>query len=101
VPVAAIAGGWSHTCALTAAGAVKCWGANGRGELGDGSTVDSPVPVDVVGSSSGVVAISAGLDETCAVTGGGAVECWGRNDSGQLGNGSTTKRPVPVEVVGL
>jgi alpha-tubulin suppressor-like RCC1 family protein len=99
--VVAVSAGGYHTCALTSAGAVKCWGKNADGELGDDSTTDSLIPVDVVGLSSGVVAISGGTYHTCAITSAGAVKCWGRNDHGQLGNNSTTKSLVPVDVTGL
>ena len=98
---AAITAGASHTCALTAVGAVKCWGRNHRGQLGDGTTTNSIAPVAVTGLSSGVIAISAGLDHTCAVTSAGAVKCWGYNPFGQLGNSSTTNSSTPVNVTGL
>ena len=96
-----VAVGDAHSCAITAAGAVKCWGRGLVGALGNGSTIDSLVPVDVVGLSSGVVAISAGSSQTCAVTEAGALKCWGWNSDGQIGNDSTIDSPVPATVVGL
>ena len=99
--VLAISGGIHHTCALTRAGGVKCWGANDTGQLATASTSDSAKPVDVQGLTSGVAAIAAGADHTCAITTAGAVKCWGYNGEGQLGNGTTTKSPVPVDVTGL
>jgi alpha-tubulin suppressor-like RCC1 family protein len=99
--VAAISAGMLHTCALTSAGAVLCWGSGASGELGNNSTTDSYVPVAVAGLSSGVVAISAGGAHTCALTSAGSVLCWGQNNSGQLGNNSTTNSLIPVEVTGF
>ncbi len=99
--VVQVAGGESHTCALTQAGAVKCWGHNQKGQLGDGGTVDRALPVEVVGLGSGVLAVSVGGDHSCALTVAGAVKCWGGNAFGQLGDGTTIDRHAPVQVFGL
>jgi alpha-tubulin suppressor-like RCC1 family protein len=102
--IAISAGG--PTCALTSSGGVECWGDNTYGDLGNGTTVEfSDVPVNVSGLASGVIAISAGSEQACAVTSSGAAECWGWNSFGQLGNG-TNNAPnyfsnVPVNVSGL
>ncbi len=99
--VKAIAAGRYHSCALTTGGAVVCWGANFYGALGDGTTTPRVSPVAVIGLASGVAAIAAGADHTCALTATGAVLCWGRNADGQLGNGTTTNQTTPAVVTGL
>ena len=99
--VAALALGNDHTCALTNSGGVKCWGANTFGQLGDGTTSNRNTPAFVLGLSTGVVEIAAGAQHTCARTGIGAVKCWGRNNSGELGDDTATNQPVPVLVSGL
>jgi alpha-tubulin suppressor-like RCC1 family protein len=97
----AMSAGDAHSCALTTAGGVVCWGLNGNGQLGNGTQTNSSVPVAVVGLSSGVAAVSAGYRHTCALTTAGGVLCWGDNQYGELGNDTTTDSAVPVAVTGL
>jgi len=103
--VAMVAAGGDHTCALLTTGGVECWGANHYGELGDGTTTDRGKPVAVSGLSSGVAAVAAGSNHTCALLTSGAAKCWGYNRYGQLGNGAATgadsPNPTPVDVSGL
>ncbi len=95
--VVAISAGSGHSCAVTSAGRVWCWGDNSSGELGDGSTVSTTSPVKAKGLS-GVVAVAAGDQFTCALTGAGAVWCWGDGSTGEIGNGSFSDSKVPVAI---
>lgn len=101
--VASISAGSSSTCAVTTSGGAKCWGLNSwMGLLGNNSTTNSGVPVDVSGQTSGVASISTGGNHACVVTTSGGAWCWGSNSNGQLGNGSpSSASSVPVAVLGL
>jgi len=102
--VVAVSAGGNHNCAITSVGAVKCWGQNSYGQLGDGVGeygLNSNVPVDVIGLGSDVVAVSLGRSHSCAITTLGAVKCWGYNGAGQLGDGTRTNSNITVDVVGV
>jgi alpha-tubulin suppressor-like RCC1 family protein len=99
--VAEIEPGVWHTCAVTTAGGVKCWGRGDYGQLGENSTRTVYTPVDVSGLTSGVIDIASGYLHSCAVTAGGGVKCWGDNQNGQIGDGTTTRRHIPTDVIGL
>jgi len=98
---ASITTGRNHTCALLSTGAAICWGSNLNGQLGDGTTANRLTPTEVIGLSSDVTAISGGREHTCALLATGAVTCWGWNEYGQLGDGTTANRLTPIAVTGL
>jgi alpha-tubulin suppressor-like RCC1 family protein len=102
-----------HTCAMTSAGEMWCWGYNEFGQIGDGTTLAGTVgsnitppgrtrAVQVLQSAgtplTGVTAIAVGYNSSCALI-SGAAWCWGLNDKGQLGDGTTTNRLYPVQVI--
>lgn len=94
-----VAAGEYHSCALINTGGVKCWGWNGQGQLGDGTTYFSITPV-AVSEVNGATAIVTSNSHTCALI-SGQVKCWGYNKYGQLGDGTRIDRSVPVVVNGL
>ncbi len=117
--VRSIATGGLHTCVIGTNGAAQCWGENANGQLGDGSTTTSGIPVNVAGGITFKTApdvvphapdpdffvpagafITAGYAHTCAIAVSGAAFCWGNNENGQLGNGTTTGGTSPVAVAG-
>ncbi len=99
--VVSIAAAGDTTCAVRDNGTVSCWGAGFFGTLGNGSPgTNSGVPVPVTGLNN-AVAVSGGNESFCALLANGAVDCWGANDSGQLGNSDTQQRNVPDTVSGL
>jgi alpha-tubulin suppressor-like RCC1 family protein len=106
--VIAISCGALHTVALDNMGQVHAWGYNPYGQLGNNSTIDSTVPVEVSRivitsslSDKTVVAISCGGNHTIALDSAGMVHAWGWNIQGQLGNGSTTQMNTPINVSGF
>jgi alpha-tubulin suppressor-like RCC1 family protein len=97
-----VATGSAHTCARRTDGTVRCWGANSAGQLGNGTTAGSLLPVDVV-NLDGVLQLDAGAGDeavghSCAVRDDARVLCWGSNNLGQLGDGTTTNRTEPTFV---
>jgi cysteine-rich repeat protein len=93
-PVARVALGTDHTCALAVDGAVYCWGRNDDGQLGYGHTDaiadepgETPESVGPVALGAPAVGIAAGLSHTCALLGNGELRCWGEGSRGQLGIG--------------
>jgi alpha-tubulin suppressor-like RCC1 family protein len=97
-----IAAGIIHTCALLSNGDVKCWGNNASGEVGDGTISTRTAPGPRVPLAAPAVAVACGASHTCALLATGAVQCWGDNMLGQLGNGGVpTESPTPVTVVGI
>ena len=97
----AISAGSFHACALDTVGLVRCWGRNGNGQLGDGTTADRRTPVRLSVQATDATAIAAGGKHTCALLSNRSVVCWGDNTAGQLGDGTTTSRLTPVTVGGL
>lgn len=90
--------GKDHSCALTSAGGVLCWGRNQFGQLGDGTLTDRVVPTPVQGLSQGVQMLQAGYNHTCARLNDSTIRCWGQNDEAQLGDGTTVNRRVPTTI---
>ena len=94
--------GFYHSCAIVLNDKAYCWGSNNNGQLGNGSTTSSRVPVAV--NMSGVLAgktikqISAGGDHSCVIASDDKLYCWGFNSNGELGNNSSVSSSVPVAV---
>lgn len=89
----AVAAGSLHFCVLRADGRVACWGENGEGELGDGTTTDRWTPHVPVADIEAARQVAAGIRFSCAVRAGGSVWCWGAGIQGD--SGSTTPERVP------
>jgi alpha-tubulin suppressor-like RCC1 family protein len=115
----AVAPGGLHTCAVNEGGAVRCWGFNGEGQLGDGTNTTRLVPTAIGGGLTfqvdPVIAppapdpdfplppgpfLTAGYAHSCAVATGGTTYCWGLNEDGQLGDGTRAARTTPTAVTG-
>jgi WD40 repeat protein len=98
--VAELAAGWYHTCALMTDSTVRCWGNNYGGMIGDGTsgnTVAMPTPVTGL---SGAIHVAADYTDSCAQMSDHSLKCWGSNNYGQLGDGTTSQQATPVSVLG-
>jgi len=96
VSYAQIATGAGHTCGVTTTGALKCWGDNSYGQLGDGTTTARRTPTTIL--ASGVTGVVTGYAHTCALLSTYEVKCWGDNSSGQLGNAALANSLSPLSV---
>lgn len=101
--------GGFHACGITTTGAAYCWGYNNAGQLGNNTTTSANVPtavltsvkfssIDAGGGQDLDVSLGNAARHTCAISTHGVLYCWGGNSSGQLGDGTTTNRLVPVPV---
>jgi serine/threonine protein kinase/alpha-tubulin suppressor-like RCC1 family protein len=93
-----VSAGGAHSCVVSVSD-VLCWGANDRGQLGDGSTTAHTAMVRVAGTASFAV-VSASADHSCALARSGGIYCWGSNEDGQLGTGDATDHSTPSHVSG-
>jgi hypothetical protein len=92
-PVAEVDTGQNHTCARLRDGTVWCWGDNGSGQLGDGTSTRRPTPAPVTGLA-GALALAVGQNHNCVLLAGGAVSCWGST------GGPSSRQPTAVAVTG-
>ncbi len=98
--------GTDHACARVNGGQARCWGSTDDGQVGDGTPLNGPdrlLPRAVrnlgnTGNLTGIVRLRTNQDHTCVIVGGGQARCWGRNPYGQLGNGGTVDKSLPVAV---
>lgn len=95
---ASVSAGTVSTCALSQAGKLSCWGSNGFGQLGDGTLTARSSPNPVGGGFTDWIAFDAGSFHTCGIREGGALYCWGRNNAGQVGDGTTADKKDPTLV---
>lgn len=100
---AQVSAGHDQSCGITTSRVALCWGYNARGEVGDNTKITRYLPVPVSsarGDLPSFTTLSAGMRHTCALTATYAAYCWGSNENGELGDGTTTQRMAPAPVSG-
>ncbi|MCP4606430.1 MAG: hypothetical protein GY847_38975 [Proteobacteria bacterium] len=88
---------WGHACAIKKDGSLWCWGDNYEGQVGNGTTTNTAVAVELMAGTT-FIDVSVGMQFSCAVTSSGMPYCWGSNDYGQLGIGSNDDVTTPTRV---
>ncbi len=96
-----IVAGWAHTCAWLSGGTVQCWGEGTSGELGNGAMQNALAPVNVSGIGNAVGLTAGWWHHSCVLLADGGLRCWGTNDWGQFGNGTTNASSVPVAMASV
>jgi alpha-tubulin suppressor-like RCC1 family protein len=97
-PWSSVSAGYLHTCAISTEKSLYCWGRNIFGEIGDGTSGEDRLSPTKVGSSGAWAEVSAGYNHTCAISTGKSLYCWGINDVGRLGDGTTEERHSPKKI---
>ena len=92
--------GLYHTCAVDNLSVLRCWGHNNNGQLGDGSNTNrnTPTPVSLPSNAATIIQLSLGSDHTCAISDTNDLLCWGDNDKGRLGDGTTVSKNTPTSI---
>src|SRR4051812_25671968 len=98
-PIDVTAGDY-HACVLLQNGGVRCFGRNNESQLGEGSVIDSSLPISPSGMTQ-AAGVTTGGFHSCAVLSDHTVKCWGQNEVGQVGDGTTSGARTPVTVSGI
>lgn len=93
-----VTAGAAFSCGLNQAKKVLCWGSNGFGQIGDGTVTNKTSPTPVTGGIEDWASIDAGSSHVCGLREDGSLYCWGRNNAGQIGDGTTVDRSAPTLV---
>lgn len=91
-----ISTGQNHTCGIRNGNRLYCWGSNSNGQLGDNTIINKPIPTEVFGSHNDWLMVSTGFNRTCGIRANNKIYCWGDNEHGAIGDGTTTDRRIPT-----
>jgi alpha-tubulin suppressor-like RCC1 family protein len=84
-----------HSCAITSADQLKCWGSNSNGRLGDGTTTGSLNTPKLIDGANTYKKVYAGGSYTCGLRMNGDLYCWGHNNRGRTGDGTMIEKHIP------